>query len=365
MGRERFAVLKFVTTRHSVALLLRSLLLLGLLFGVPLIAGAHTGQPTSTACAQCHSEALSQPATDMARSLETVEQSRILIEHPVLTGTYGKYSYVIRRKGNQSLYSVTDGNKTVTMPIRWAFGASSAIGQTYILEQDGKLYESRMSWFRELNSLGPTLGGANSAPADVNEAAGRLMSHDDKLGCFGCHATNSAQGTRLTLDKMIPGVQCGHCHEATEAHLAAMLHQGSEATAPPSLSALSTEQTSNFCGQCHRTWAEIAMQGNPSIANIRFQPYRLTGSKCYDPDDARISCVACHNPHEEVISRLVDYDAKCLACHRHGKTGAKACPVSKTKCVTCHMPKIELPGGHYKFSDHRIRIVKPNEPYPG
>ena len=29
------------------------------------------------------------------------------------------------------------------------------------------------------------------------------------------------------------------------------------------------------------------------------------------------------------------------------------------------MPKIELPGAHYKFSDHRIRVVKPNEPYPG
>jgi hypothetical protein len=23
-----------------------------------------------------------------------------------------------------------------------------------------------------------------------------------------------------------------------------------------------------------------------------------------------------------------------------------------------------LPGAHYKFVDHRIRIVKPNEPYP-
>lgn len=364
MGREKLATLEVVRTRPSLNLLSRSLLLPGLLLGISFFAGGQTAPVNSSACAPCHSEALSQPATDMARSLESVEQSRILIDHPVLTATYGNYSYKIERKGNQSLYSVTDGNRTVTMPIRWAFGASSAIGQTYILEKDGQWYESRMSWFRELNSLGPTLG-ANTAPADVNEAAGRLMSHDDKLGCFGCHATNSAQGTRLTLDKMIPGVQCSHCHQATEAHLAAMLHSSSEATVPPSLSALSTEQTSNFCGQCHRTWAEIAMQGNPSIANIRFQPYRLTGSKCYDPDDARISCVACHNPHEEVSSRPVGYDAKCLACHQHGKTGAKACPVSKTKCVTCHMPKIELPGGHYKFSDHRIRIVKPNQPYPG
>jgi hypothetical protein len=28
------------------------------------------------------------------------------------------------------------------------------------------------------------------------------------------------------------------------------------------------------------------------------------------------------------------------------------------------MPKLELPGAHYEFSDHRIRIVKPNEGYP-
>ena len=63
-------------------------------------------------------------------------------------------------------------------------------------------------------------------------------------------------------------------------------------------------------------------------------------------------------------SRLITM-RKCQACHGGGKAGAKACPVSKSKCVSCHMPKIELPGAHYKFSDHRIRIVKPNEPYPG
>ena len=136
---------------------------------------------------------------------------------------------------------------------------------------------------------------------------------------------------------------------------------------------LSADQASNFCGQCHRTWAEIAVTPNPSIANVRFQPYRLTGSKCYDPDDARISCLACHNPHHDFGPKPVNFDPKCLACHsgakpaagKPPKPGAKACPVSKTDCVSCHMPKLELPGAHYKFTDHRIRIVKPNEPYPG
>src|SRR5215471_18404336 len=241
-----------------------------LLFAIPIMASAQTGKEQPSRCAQCHSEALSQPETTMARALEMVEQSKVLIDHPLLTATFGKYSYRIERKGTQSTYSVTDGATTVTMPVRWALGASSAMGQTYILEKDGELYESRMSWFRELNGLGPTVGASASLPGDIHEAAGRLMSHDDKLACFGCHATNAARGAQVTLDKMIPGVQCSHCHEATDAHLAAMLQKSNEPVIPPTLSKLSSEQVSNFCGRCHRTWAEIAIQANPSIANIRF-----------------------------------------------------------------------------------------------
>jgi hypothetical protein len=28
------------------------------------------------------------------------------------------------------------------------------------------------------------------------------------------------------------------------------------------------------------------------------------------------------------------------------------------------MPKIELPGAHFNFTDHRIRIVREGAPYP-
>jgi len=320
----------------------------------------------------------------MGQALESVETCKVLVEHPVLSTTVGKYSYRIQRQGTQSLYSVTDGTDTLALPIRWAMGASSAIGQTYILEKDGQLFESRVSYFREINGLGPTLGSVGHIPADLHEAVGRLMSNDDKRKCFGCHSTHAVSGRQLTLDQLIPGVQCAHCHEDAETHLAAMLLSGgdSEIARPASkLHNMPAEQAANFCGQCHRTWAEIATQGNPSIANIRFQPYRLTSSKCFDPDDLRISCLACHDPHHEVISGAADYDSKCLACHpgkaadvkltatkmtsASSKPGAKPCPVATKNCSNCHMPKIELPGAHFKFSDHRIRIVKPTEPYPG
>ena len=320
------------------------------------------------ACAKCHVEAATQPLTHMAHALENVQDCKVLIDHPLMTVNYGGFAYTIERRGAQSFYSVTDGSHTITAPIRWAMGASSAIGQTYILETGGQLYESRVSWFRELEGLGPTLGGGRTVPDNLQDAMGRLMSRDDKLHCFGCHATGAARAADLTLDKMAPGVLCSHCHTSTEEHLAAVTVGKGSAAFPAGLMGLrdlSAEQAADFCGRCHRTWAEIARQANPSVVNVRFQPYRLTGSKCFDPDDPRISCVACHDPHAQTDTNPAAYDAKCQACHDGGKPKAKRCTAEKNNCVTCHMPKIDLPGAHFRFSDHRIRIVKPGDTYPG
>jgi len=345
--------------------MLRSILFVLLILSV--VAVAQTAKTGANACASCHSQAKTQPYTSMGQALETVEDCKLLIEHPVLTVTIGKYSYRIERKDNQSEYSVTDGVETITAPIRWAMGASSSIGQTYILEKGGQLYESRVSYYRELNALAPTMGSAGSAPADLNAALGRLMTPEDKLSCFGCHSTDATSGRQLTLEKLRPGVQCNHCHEGSESHLLAMIQlgEGAESAVPKSMArGLAAEQISDFCGQCHRTWAEIVMQPNLGIGNVRFQPYRLAGSRCYNADDPRISCLACHDPHRELVAETMDYDSKCQACHGGGKPGAKPCRVAKSNCASCHMPKLELPGAHYKFSDHRIRIVKPNERYP-
>ena len=114
----------------------------------------------------------------MGHALETVEDCKTLIDHPLLMVSVGKYSYRIERKGTQSDYSVSDGTKTLTLPIRWVMGASSAIGQTFILAKDGELYESRVSYFRDVQGLGSTLGSEGSPPGSVEQAAGRLRQLD-------------------------------------------------------------------------------------------------------------------------------------------------------------------------------------------
>jgi hypothetical protein len=161
---------------------------------------------------------------------------------------------------------------------------------------------------------------------------------------------------------MQPGVQCAGCHGEVAKHASAAL-----ALLPRSLKKLSTEEMSDLCGRCHRTWEQISISGPKGIANVRFQPYRLTNSKCYDAEDRRISCVACHDPHSKLDSRARSYDARCVACHSPGSGSAAAariCSTGTTGCTECHMPKYEIPGSHMIFSDHQIRIVRNKGEYP-
>ena len=196
------------------------------------------------------------------------------------------------------------------------------------------------------------------------------MTEKDAADCFNCHATNALHGRRADTDHLSAGVQCERCHGASEKHVAAFQSGDLRQAAMRKLGTLRTEEISDFCGQCHRTWAQIAAQGPHDINNVRFQPYRLTNSKCYDAMDPRISCVACHDPHREAEHAAAFYDAKCLACHSSAKSGAlaarpaKTCPAAAKDCVTCHMPKYELPGAHDVFADHWIRVLKAGAPYP-
>jgi hypothetical protein len=116
------------------------------------------------------------------------------------------------------------------------------------------------------------------------------------------------------------------------------------------------------------------MAGITGAATVRFQPYRLETSKCWgESGDARLTCYSCHDPHKPLVHDSASYDERCLKCHAsntHAPTvqldhPAPTCPVSAKNCVTCHMPKYELPEMHSKFTDHRIRIVRKGEPFPG
>jgi len=126
----------------------------------------------------------------------------------------------------------------------------------------------------------------------------------------------------------------------------------------------------DFCGSCHGTWWDVKLSGVKGVSTVKSQPYRLENSKCWGKGDARLTCVACHDPHKQLQTDAVSYDRNCLGCHAAKdsldteKNMAHACPVSTNNCVSCHMPKVNVPEMHYNFTDHWIRVAKAGEAYP-
>jgi Cytochrome c554 and c-prime len=321
-------------------------------------------------CAECHKErVIAQRRSSMGMAMESVAESLILSAHPMMTFEIGNYKYEIARRNNQSFYTVTDGKERITLPIRYAFGQGKA-GQTYVLQYEGEYIESLVSYYDDIKGLDFTLGAARTVPVSLKDALGRRMSKTDTLKCFSCHATGAVSGNQLQLDKMAVGVRCEACHGPGGAHAAAGKSGQPNAGLIFNPARLSGDELSqDFCASCHRGNEEFSLLKSMEINNVRFQPYRIFKSKCYS-DDRRISCTACHNPHEALNEEPAYYDAKCLSCHQNGVKraadgpDAPGCRVGAKNCSSCHMPKIEPPGAHFKFTDHYIRIVKSNEAYP-
>jgi hypothetical protein len=322
---------------------------------------------SASACAGCHrSEAETQPRTPMGRAMFLPAANNRLKPDSKWTLQKGAYTYTVERQGDNAKYSVSDGTRTIALPIHWNFGDGV---QAWIMERDGRYYESLVSYYPETSKLDTTIGDESLAPHTLDEALGRPLSVGDLKDCLGCHATNAVSEGKLNLKSFQPGVTCEHCHVGASAHLFDAFN-GEFSSAPPDLSKLSSEDVSGFCGQCHRTWETVIRNHWRGPANVRFAPYRLANSKCFDGADPRISCLACHNPHQDVVRDVSFYDSKCLACHKSATPAATnaatapACPVAAAQCVSCHMPKVSLPDEHVTFTDHQIRIVKAGEPYP-
>ncbi len=334
----------------------------------------------AAACAKCHVEEAAALHAPMGKALEPASSSALLRKYPSLSFRAGPFTYSITRQGEGSVYSVSDGAQTIAEPILYSFGQGKA-GQTYVFRHAGSFYESRLSYYREVSGLDWTIGYPREAPARLEEALGRRMSDDEARSCFACHATGASEGGRLRLERLEAGVSCEACHGPGADHVAAMQAKdlsNKRIFNPGSLSP--DELSQEFCGSCHRSAEQVmSNKGLQGLHSVRFQPYRLFVSRGHDPSDRRMSCVACHNPHETPRTDAAFYDQKCAACHRSQASlksprlakseaadgrDARPCPVAKSACASCHMPKFELPGSHFKFTDHRIRVARPGDPFP-
>jgi hypothetical protein len=317
----------------------------------------------------------SQKKTAMAQTAAHTGSSTILRLHPEMNFAIGRYHYEIKTDAQQSVYSVTDGMRTLTAPLLWAFG-NGRVGQSYLFKKaDGKFYEARVTYFETLDALNFTPARALDAPKHLEEAMFRPVDAAEIGRCFGCHNTASTIGEQFDEKNLILGVSCEACHGAGGKHVAAEQAAlassglaGGEFIFNPAR--LIPVDSVDFCGACHGTWWDVKLSHAKGVSTAKSQPYRLESSQCWGKGDARLTCTACHNPHAPLQTEPSAYDKVCLSCHvtagekKTTSRAAASCPVGTKECVSCHMPKVYVPEMHFKFTDHRIRVVHSDQAYP-
>jgi hypothetical protein len=325
----------------------------------------------TAACAKCHADIVERQAqTPMFKAARRPEDASVLQQHQDLQFTEGDFSYAITRRNDQTVLVIQDKWGTLTAPVLWAIG-NGEIGQTYLLKKDDTYYESRLSYFTASADLDVTPGHSSGLPTTLHEAVGMPQGDPTAQRCFGCHTTASKVSGVFDPEQAIPGIGCEACHGPSAKHVEAEEHENDKAPPPFNPRTLTPRDSVDFCGACHRTPADIAveMPENPGILGIRFPAYRLERSLCWGASgDARITCIACHDPHQPLLKDTASYDSKCLQCHaatghRANASQAAACTVASKNCASCHMPKYELKIAHTTLTDHFIQIVRPSSGY--
>jgi hypothetical protein len=346
----------------------------------------------SPACAGCHRTVFdSQQQTSMAHAAVRAGASSILRSNPDLTFAPGFARYGIHTEGGKSVYSASNGRGEKSAELVWAFG-TNRVAQSYLFKRkDGEFLEARVTYFLSLSALDFTPGRAVSSENNLDETTDREVGRAEVYRCFACHTTMSGLNRSFDEDKLVPGIQCEGCHGPGAEHVAEMKGRPTRTgAAVPAMQEtektpyrilnpkkLTPEENLEFCGSCHGSYWDVSLSGSTGVGNARFEPYRLEQSKCWNKNDARLTCTACHDPHKELAKDATDYDHVCLSCHvtknavaqpkavkfQQDHLGA-ACPRAVKECTACHMPQVYVPAMHGSFPDHRIRIVREGEAFP-
>ena len=321
----------------------------------------------TASCVRCHEDQRSSwPLSAMSRAAMHAGDAGLAKDTLPANFSSPPFTYALSPGADGLGYSVASGGERLTQKLDWVMGAGN-FGQTFVYQREGHWYQSRVSVYAEAPKLDLTTGLRTDAGAEMMAALGKVLTAEEVRHCFSCHTVHATTSRGFNPLHAEAGLGCEACHGPGLAHGSKMV-AGRPAGAGDlgifNPANLAPADSIDFCGACHRTSADVKLSANPAndVSVVRFQPYRLQKSRCWcETQDKRLTCVACHNPHEPLDRRAAWYDKRCLACHSAGTAAAymgKVCPRSKEQCVSCHMPRVAVASMHGEFTDHFIRVVK-------
>jgi hypothetical protein len=272
---------------------------------------------------------------------------------------------------------------------------SGSHGRSYIVNFDGFLFQSPISWYSQQ-------GRWDVAPG--YNSADKLFDRPVHVQCMYCHCNDALPVPDMINRFQAPVVRehaigCERCHGPGELHVrerdADLPVEGTADTSIVNPAKLEPALRDAVCEQCHlQAEARIVRRGReifdyrpglplhlfwsvfmrlPELRDPKAvsQVEQMRSSRCYLATAGRLGCSSCHDPHAlpEPKNKDAFYRQRCQSCH--DKAGAHPCsaPDSERRkkddaCHTCHMPRLHLTDiAHTAMSDHRV-LRKPNAEEP-
>jgi predicted CXXCH cytochrome family protein len=342
----------------------RVLAIMGLLSLIPAISSAaEKGYVGSDVCAGCHKDiAATQFQTNMRKTWQGLATQQL---PPNYLETHAEgpdpvIDYRVQRTGDTLQYRVQmPGQAALEYPVEAIVGGKRH-GVTFLYRVpslDGialpraPLVEGRYIHSVLEHGLALELGFPEEKPSTYETGFGRVLTPSLEQRCLSCHPAPRALGTRIET-----GVACETCHGPGQPHLAAL---GAHSKDLGILNPKKLPMAERFkpCTQCHEGsgFVEDPMGDNLLISN---QVTALKNSECFRQTGGQITCVNCHNPHQDAPHSVLVARAEqtCLRCHSAAVQNRPAlCPVNRSSgCVGCHMP--DQIHGAFHLADHWIGV---------
>jgi len=312
------------------------------------------------ACADCHRDIYqahlrsghSHTATPMMASTLAATLLEVGFHQDPQRGQTFEFS-----QAENQFHVVDVGNDNIAaLPITWLLG-SGRHAQTPISVNETTQTGIELRWSHiagnGLLSVTPDQERFSTYQENTLQCFGRPMDADDIRACLGCHTTVGPPDSVPILEELyVPNVGCERCHGPRKKHVS-LARKGLATTTPPLVQYKSAESYLDHCSQCHRDESTVSPEAKPHEL-VRFQPYGLKRSRCYQADPEKMTCSACHDPHDAVSHDRSAYIAQCQQCHQCETR--QQCPREPAgDCIACHMPPVQWTSG-ISFHDHWIRI---------
>jgi hypothetical protein len=345
------------------------------------------------ACARCHAEiADTYRRHPMGQSLKEIAPDGARSD-VVATFKAGTSRYSVEHRGGRLIHRETridDGGDLlaqVEAEVKYAVGSGER-GISYLIERDGRLFQSPITWYSQKNrwdlSPGYELGNLH-------------FDRPIEPGCLFCHS-NRAIPIAHTLNQYERPIFRGHaigcerCHGPGELHLRSQQVVDGRDLSIVNPRHLEPALRSAVCEQCHLQGDHqidridrdmfdyrpghslidfIAVYGRADHQDTRFvgQVEQMKDSRCYRASQSRLGCTSCHDPHQTLVpaEKTLHYRQQCLVCHE-----TKGCSLAdrvrlaespQDSCIQCHMQRFKRTDIiHTATTDHRIlRTPLPEE----